>query len=63
MKPITKAQRKAIYELYRRNPDGSPTYRHFRKRFTPILLGGGSLQIDSWCGLFVGIEKDGYTHT
>ncbi len=57
----TKEQRKAIFDLYRRNADGSKTYREFRKRVAHYF--GGYIGINGWCGMFVGIEKDGYTHT
>jgi hypothetical protein len=57
----TKEQRQAIADLYARNPNGSPSYRHFRKRFVPQL--GGYIAILDWCGLYVGIERDGFTHT
>lgn len=60
MSPITRAQREAIYKKFIRDPDGSPTYRAFRKRayksFDKVVM-------LSWCGMWVGIETDGYAHT
>ncbi|MFZ3481669.1 hypothetical protein [Sphingomonas sp. 3-13AW] len=55
----TRPQRLAILRLFKRNPDGSPNYRHFRRRVTRSL---------DWIGLtiggiYYGIEEDGYVHT
>lgn len=57
----TRAQRKALYRLYNRNAAGFNTYRAFRLTVMPGLDKHyvGVL----WCGMFVGIEQDGYTHT
>lgn len=76
--PTTRAQREAVLKLFRRDfPNWSPTfrldprtnreikvptlqYRRFRKQFRWYFneyIGG------NWHGMFVGIEKDGYTHT
>lgn len=63
MNVLTKEQRAAVARLFRMNPDGSPTYREFRKRVTPMLFGGGAMCIDPWCRLFVGIETDGHIHS
>lgn len=56
---MTTAQVDAIHKLYEQNPDGSATRADFFKRVEPHLGYCGL----SWCGMFVGIEKDGYTHT
>lgn len=56
---ITRAQRQAIRRLHSRNADGAPDYRSFRRRFAS----GGGFIGGQWCGMFVGIEPDGYTHT
>jgi hypothetical protein len=57
----TRAQREAMFKLYIGNPDGTESYREFRKRFKFGLFGdyiGGA-----YCKMYVGIEPDGYTHT
>lgn len=63
MKPITKAQRKAIKRIFDRGPilkDGKPlTYREFRKT---VKSGFDCLMVE-WKGMWLGIEKDGYTHS
>ena len=60
MSPITRAQREAIYKKFIRDPDGSPTYRIFRTRAHKAYAGIVMLR---WCGMWVGIETDGYAHT
>jgi 7,8-dihydro-6-hydroxymethylpterin-pyrophosphokinase len=57
---MTPQQVEAISNLYTRNPDGSVNQAHFFNRVHPHV--GGYCGLD-WCGMFVGIEKDGYTHT
>jgi hypothetical protein len=37
------------------------TYRQFRQKVQP-MLGGGGVMIH-WCGMWLGIETDGYTHS
>jgi hypothetical protein len=58
---LTKAQRKAVKAKYDRNSDGAPSYKEFRKRVAPIMF------LDAvclgWCGMFLAIETDGYTHS
>jgi hypothetical protein len=38
------------------------TYRQFRKQVCPVFGGGGCV-IVPWCGMWLGIEPDGYTHS
>jgi len=57
--PITKAQRVAILRKYQQSPDGAKSYREFRKR---VKRGPGFLVLP-WCGMWLGIEPDGYTHS
>jgi len=59
MKPITKAQRKAIARLYYRLEAPSMTYKQFRKT---VLHGYDCLMVQ-WCNMWIGIEPDGYTHS
>lgn len=76
MPPITRAQRLAIFNLFNR-PTGreneiithrrrssdekyiKPGYRAFRRTVQP---GPGCLMV-AWCGMWLGIEPDGYTHS
>jgi hypothetical protein len=50
----------ALVKLYWRNADGAQTYNEFRNRAHSYH--GGYIGLD-WCGMFIGIEKDGYTHS
>ena len=74
MRTLTKNQRAAIKRIYDRCPldanhdriqDGDPwtpvTYRQFRRTVQPIICDRAVMV--HWCGMFVGIEPDGYTHT
>jgi hypothetical protein len=38
------------------------TYRQFRKGVKPSWDGSGCIMV-YWCGMWVGIEQDGYAHT
>ena len=57
----TRAQRERLLEIYKRdtNVQQMETYKQFRKRVEPGL---GCIMI-LWCGMWIGIEKDGYAHT
>jgi hypothetical protein len=55
---LTDAQVKSIIRKFKQNPDGSPNLAHF---FSRICSYGDYAGIN-WCGMFLGIEKDGYTH-
>ncbi len=60
MRPITKEQRKAIFRIYSRNAAyNPPTYRAFRKT---VVQGYDCLMVQ-WSGMWLGIEKDGHTHS
>ena len=55
---LTRPQRRALYRKWRENDQGM-TYRQFRRTVTP----GWDYVAVAWCGMYVGIEKDGYAHT
>lgn len=55
----TRAQREAILRKFSLNPDGAASYREFRKR---AVYSFGVLMLP-WCGMWLGIERDGYTHS
>lgn len=58
--PITKAQRKAVFNLWQRSVGKS--YRAFRRSVRPMLAGDGAIVIP-FAGMMVAIEPDGYTHS
>jgi hypothetical protein len=53
-----KAQRIAIHRKWQQDNQGM-TYRQFRKT---VLEGYDCLMVQ-WCGMWLGIESDGYTHS
>jgi hypothetical protein len=58
----TKEQQKALLELYRRSDvPQSPTFLKFRRN--AFWEFGGKALMVPWCGMIVGIEPDGYTHS
>jgi len=59
MQTLTKAQQVAIYRKYQQSPDGSRSYLQFRRR---VQHGYDCLMLN-WCGMWLGIETDGYTHS
>jgi hypothetical protein len=38
------------------------SYKQFRKSVQPCFDGSGCIMVE-WCGMWLGIEKDGYTHS
>ena len=64
MLKLTKSQQRSLLVKWQRASQGL-TYRQFRRTVT--FHGFGSSFPDyigvEWCGMFVGIEKDGYAHT
>ena len=55
-------QLEAIHNLYARDRDGCKTIDEFKARCHPVIGYDDTFMID-WCGMFLGIEPDGYTHT
>ena len=55
---ITIEQKIAIKRLYDRNSLGV-SYLQFRRT---VKRGYDCLMVE-WCGMWIGIEKDGYTHS
>ena len=66
---MTQAQKKAIFRLWERSHDGTKDFDEFAARFGPGI--GCTAEQDrpgdyvggEWCGMYVGIETDGHTHT
>ena len=48
-----------LYRKFIQNPDGSPNFRNFMSR---SIATSDCLMIQ-WCGMWLGIELDGYTHS
>jgi hypothetical protein len=77
MVKLTKAQRKALKRKFdqsevaagsqgtRRwihNDMQDASYRDFRKTVVPEMCGDGAVMV-FWCGMWLGLETDGYTHS
>jgi len=56
---INKKQRKALHAKWLQNNNGM-SYLQFRRS---ILLGSFDCIMVNWCGMWLGIETDGYTHS
>jgi hypothetical protein len=62
VRPLTRAQRVALLSVYRRGggrPGGS--YLAFRRTAQREVCGDAIMV--PWCGIWLGIESDGYTHS
>lgn len=55
---LNKEQRKALHRVWMRDPQGM-TYLQFRRS----VHWGYDCAMVRWCGMWLGIEKDGYTHS
>lgn len=58
---LKRPQLEAIKKLWTRSHDGETSYRMFRSRFYDSRMNG--CVMGTWCGMTVGIEDDGHTHT
>jgi hypothetical protein len=59
---LTRAQREALYAVWKRGePNQAPTYRAFRRR--ALRPSYDVCVMVPWCGMWLGIEPDGYTHS
>jgi hypothetical protein len=61
MKTMNKAEQRGLLKLWTRSHDGFVNYLAFRRscHYIHHMHCWGI----NWCGMFVGIEHDGYTHT
>ena len=60
---LSKPQQQAVKKLYDRleDNDDRESFLAFRRRVMPGI--GGDYVGVPWCGMYVGIELDGHTHT
>lgn len=56
---LNRAQVQSLFKLYQRLE--SPAYSFLQFRRT-VLPGYGCAMVQ-WCGMWIGIEKDGYAHS
>jgi len=57
---LTKEQQHAIKKIWLRDSQGK-SYIQFRRGAIPYF--GGNCVMINWCGMWLGIEPDGYTHS
>ena len=58
----TRAQREALSKLYSRDTSGHENYLSFRRSLMFSVPAGDYVAV-MWCGMYVGIETDGHSHT
>lgn len=67
MVKTTKAQRQALKRVYDRPHSYRDQYAGNRRQsyraFRKTVQGGPGCIMVAWCGLWLGIELDGYTHS
>ena len=56
---LTKPQRTALHRKWQQDAQAL-TYRQFRRTVEPTF--DGAVMVP-WCGMWLGIETDGYTHS
>ena len=59
---LTRKQRESIFGRYLLDPDGARSYLQFRRRVQPAIGFSGCVMLP-WCGMYLGVEVDGYTHS
>ena len=61
MKPLTREQREALLRVYKRDWEDKPaSYLAFRRTAYNSHM---DCVMVPWCGMWLGIEPDGYTHS
>jgi hypothetical protein len=61
MRTMNKAEQRALKKLWTRIEIGRPRYRDFRQlAYYNNMMGCWMIL---WHGMWIGIEKDGYTHS
>ncbi len=58
---LTRAQRAALYKKWIQSDQGL-SYRAFRRTVAVPSYYDGAVLV-YWCGMWLGIEPDGYTHS
>ncbi len=58
---FTKAQQKALLEVYNRDRSVERSYLALRRRTHPTY--GNGCHMVEWKGMFLGIEPDGHVHS
>lgn len=59
---LSKPQQRALLKAYRRQNYPVGSFLKFRRNVHPMLCGQGAIVVP-WCGMWLAIEPDGYTHS
>jgi hypothetical protein len=60
---ITADQLRALRRKYERNADGANSFEEFVTRVSSGGIGTDRYVLVRWCGMWLGIETDGYAHS
>lgn len=60
---ITADQLRALQFKFQQHPDGAAGFAEFKGRVRPGGIGSDRYVMLPWCGMWLGIEPDGYTHS
>jgi hypothetical protein len=60
---VTAAQFRALRRKYDQNADEASSFEEFLTRVSPGGVGTDQYILVRWCGMWLGIETDGYTHS
>jgi hypothetical protein len=60
---ITADQLRALGRKYEQAADGASSFEEFLTRISPGGIGSDQYIFLHWCGMWLGIETDGYTHS
>jgi hypothetical protein len=60
---ITADQLRGLRRKYEQSPDGSKSFEEFLTRVRSGGVGTEAYILVHWCGMWLGIETDGYTHS
>ena len=59
---ITKEQQRALARAYHRVENMPMSFLAFRRSIQPTFGMDGAIVVQ-WCGMWLAIERDGYTHS
>jgi hypothetical protein len=59
---LTKQQRASLKRKWTQDSQGM-SYLAFRRTVRALGFSGGDCIMVKWCGMWLGIETDGYTHS
>ena len=62
MVKVNRAQRLALLRVWLRGDSGFDSYLQFRRTVQPGPIFTDCIMV-RWCGMWLGIEKDGYVHS